>query len=412
MSVISEPSVTVEDLGKCYRIYPEPQARVKELFCFGKKKFHQEKWALRHVGFELWPGQALGVIGINGAGKSTLLKILTGTSRQTEGRYAISGSVSSLLELGAGFHPDFSGRDNIYMNALIQGVSRKQVDKQYEAIAAFSELGEYLDRPVRTYSSGMAMRLGFSASMLVDPDVLILDEVLAVGDARFQKKCMDKFIEFRTAEKTILFVSHSVYHVREICDRAIWIHDGEMVMDGDPVSVTDEYENKILEHIGSISAHEGIEGVLEAGLAAIRDVEIRRPDEKGPRLEFETGDEVEVRIRWTNPEVDRPVYPILAVLRNDGLLVFSARPDHPVRQNGEEGEAVFRIPRLQLLSGEYAISAYLSDRTGVHLMDQRLNALRFKVVHRGPAKGIFLTDGTWESREGAATGQSPAGKKK
>ncbi|MCA9320313.1 MAG: ABC transporter ATP-binding protein [Planctomycetes bacterium] len=385
----------VEDLGKCYRIYPDATARVKETLSFGRRKFHEEKWAFRGVGFELLPGQALGVVGINGAGKSTLLKILTGTSRQTEGRYETIGTVSSLLELGAGFHPEFTGRDNIYMNALIQGVPRKKVDEQFEAIAAFSELGEYLDRPVRTYSSGMAMRLGFSASMLVNPNILILDEVLAVGDARFQKKCMDKFIEFRSADKTIIFVSHSVYHVREICDRAIWLHDGKVVMDADPVSVTDEYETRILEHIGSLAVPEGMDMAVSHGLAKIDSLELSRPRETGERLEYVTGEPLTITMKWHNPEREKGVFPIIAVIRNDGLLVFSTRPSRAVRREGEMHEAVLTIPSLQLLAGEYSINAYITDETGAHIMDQRLSACRFKVAHAGAAKGIFLADAHW-----------------
>ncbi len=354
-------------------------------------------WALRDINFELWPGQALGVIGVNGAGKSTLLKILTGTSKETEGSFQTNGTVSSMLELGAGFHPEFSGKDNIYLNAAVQGIPAKQVKERYDEIAEFSELGEFLDRPIRTYSSGMAMRLGFAASMLVDPDILILDEVLAVGDAHFQKKCMDKFAEFRSKDKTILFVSHSVYHIREICDRAIWIHEGKMVMDGNPIEVTDEYENILLQlEADYFNKRESVTGNLVNGLAAIEDVSLYLGDETTASKEFNTGDSITLKFRYTNPEADEAVFPMIAVLRNDGTLVFAARPETALRTGKETNEVVLRIPRLQLLSGEYMIDAFITDKTAAHFIDQRQKAARFKVTHEGLHKGIFLAETIWD----------------
>lgn len=354
-------------------------------------------WALRDINFELWPGQALGVVGVNGAGKSTLLKILTGTSKETTGEYKINGTVSSMLELGAGFHPEFSGKENIYLNAAVQGIGQAQVKERYEEIAEFSELGDFLNRPIRTYSSGMAMRLGFAASMLVDPDVLILDEVLAVGDAHFQKKCMDKFAEFRSADKTILFVSHSVYHVREICDRAIWIHEGKMVMDGSPIEVTDEYENILLQmQADYFSKRESVSGELVNGLAAVEDVSLYRGNEDVATKDFVTGDEITMKFRYSNPSTDEAVYPMVAVLRNDGTLVFASRPEEPLKTGKETNEVVMRIPRLQLLSGEYFIDAFITDGTAAHFIDQRQKAVRFKVKHEGLHKGIYLAETIWD----------------
>ena len=393
---IGEPSVTVENLGKCYRIYPDARARVKELLCFGKKSFHEEKWAVRNVSFDLYPSQALGIIGFNGAGKSTLLKMLTGSSRPTEGRYNLRGRVSSMLELGAGFHPDFSGRENIYMNAALQGVPKVEVDKQFQAIAEFAELGEYMERSVRTYSSGMAMRLGFAASMLVSPDVLILDEVLAVGDIHFQKKCMDAFNAFRRQDKTILFVSHSVYHIREICDRCIWIHDGKVVMDDDPISVTDEYETRMLE-LQRPAALQGIDLRTAHGLATIEWAELmgKKGDDR-PSRDFETRSPLRIKMRCKNPEKGKGIWPGVAINRNDGLMVFAARTEKPVASSTETFERTLTIPDLRLLAGEYTASLYITDDTGAHIVDQKLLAFKFKVTHKGYHKGIFLHDAVWE----------------
>jgi ABC-type polysaccharide/polyol phosphate transport system ATPase subunit len=391
---MSGPSVTVENLSKCYRVFPDARHRMKELLSFGRKKYAVDKWALRDVSFELFPGQALGIVGINGSGKSTLLKILTGTTRQTSGSFEINGNLSSLLELGAGFHADFSGKQNIYMNAVMQGVGKDEVDARYQHIADFTELGDALDRPVRTYSSGMAMRLGFAASMLARPDVLILDEVLAVGDAYFQKKCMAQFAEFRTQEKTILFVSHSVYHVREICDRAIWLHQGEMVMDGNPLEVTDEYETRLLEAEGRANrvAETGEAVEMKAGLAKIERVMLSDPEGLAPQNAFETGDPFALRTQIRVPEGGEDLQIMVGILRNDGLLVLSGRQGEP--RHYAEGRHIVTcdIPRLPLLAGEYMVSVYVTDATGAHIGDQILNVERFRVSTPRFEKGLVLAE--------------------
>ncbi|MEZ6194196.1 MAG: ABC transporter ATP-binding protein [Planctomycetota bacterium] len=388
---MSRPSVTVDGLGKCYRVFPDARSRLAELLSFGRSVRHTEKWALRGVSFELYPGQALGLVGVNGAGKSTLLKILTGTTRQTQGTFELNGTVSSLLELGAGFHPDFSGKQNIYMNASLQNITKDEVDARFQEIADFTELGSALERPVRTYSSGMAMRLGFAAAMMVSPDVLILDEVLAVGDAYFQKKCMRKFAEFRTQEKTILFVSHSVYHVREICDRAIWLHEGEMVMDGHPTDVTDEYETRLLEHQKGQELGGGIEAEHRGGLVKIEKLLLSRDAALEPCHEFTTGDHLTLRTQILVPEAE-DLNVMVAVLRNDGLLVLSGRGEGPTHYESGRHVVSFDLPSLRLLAGEYMVSVYVTDGSGAHIVDQILNVERFRVSTRLLEKGLVITD--------------------
>ena len=374
-----------------------------EMLCFGRKSFHQEKWALRDINFELFPGQALGIIGFNGAGKSTLLKILTGTSTASRGRFVMDGRTSSMLELGAGFHPEFSGRANIYMNASIQGVPKAEVDRQYDEIAAFSELGEYLERPVRTYSSGMAMRLGFSAAMLVDPDILILDEVLAVGDQHFQKKCMDRFNAFRAADKTILFVSHSIYHIREICDRAIWLHEGKCAMDDTPITVTDEYEKRMLQIEAAargLTCDPASDGDrLPAGMPRLLDAELMCGNDPAPAREFQTFDEVRLRLSFELTDDPAPVSPGILVHRNDGLMVVASRPEGVVGGKPGVYEVSLRMPSLRLLSGEYTISLYLNNANGTHTLDQRPHAFRFNVQCPGNRKGIYVHDCEWDLGE-------------
>jgi lipopolysaccharide transport system ATP-binding protein len=394
-------AVEVRGVGKCYRLYPSSAARVAEWLGL-RKRAHEEKWALREVSFELERGAALGIVGGNGAGKSTLLKILTGTTRPTTGTFAMNGRLGSLLELGAGFHPEFSGRDNLYMNAAILGIPRSEVKRRYEELAAFADLGEYLDQPVRTYSSGMTMRLGFTVAMMSNPEILILDEILAVGDQHFQRKCMNRIREIREAGTTLLFVSHSIYHVRQMCDEAMWLHDGVAVMRGNPTTVTDEYINFQYALAGGKSAiaeKHGGHGALK-DLPHLGEVRLTRSGEDEPATEFRHGDEMEIHIAWRDPALTGAHHVGFIVYRNDDVMVFgsgSQRALAPLR--GREGEVVARLP-VSLLAGDYYVSGFLVDQSGDHVLDQRLSWVRFKVAYDGIEKGIFQPAVAWRVASG------------
>jgi ABC-type polysaccharide/polyol phosphate transport system ATPase subunit len=400
----SDLAVRAEGLGKCYRLYDSGSGRVIEKLTRGRVKRHTEKWALRDVSFELPRGAALGVVGGNGAGKSTLLKILTGTTRPTTGRFEIHGRLGSLLELGAGFHPAFSGKDNIYMNAAMLGIPRAEVKRRYEELADFAELGDYLMQPVRTYSSGMSMRLGFTVAMMSNPDVLILDEILAVGDQHFQKKCMDRIREIREAGTTILFVSHSVYHVRQMCDEAIWIHQGQVVMRGNPVSVTDEYVNFQYALSGGQSAiaeKHGGEGAFK-DLPHLSEVRLTRAGEEDPAAEFRYGDEMEVHIGWRDPKKTGPHHVGFIVYRNDDIMLFGASSkDGLPPLSGAGGSVVARLP-VSMLAGEYYVSGFLVEENCEHVVDQRLSWARFKVTYEGIEKGIYQPAVKWTADNGTA----------
>jgi len=232
--------VIVEELGKDYRIYPRPVDRLLEAIF--RKPRHRSLRAVHGVSFHLRMGQSLGIIGDNGAGKSTLLKLLVGTVSPSAGKIAMSGRATALLELGAGFHPEFSGRQNIFMNASLLGFSPEDIEKKEDEIIEFSGLGEFIDRPVKTYSSGMYVRLGFAIATSVDPDILIIDEALAVGDMAFQRKCIDRMNLFREQGKTMIFCSHSMYHVKELCDKTLWLNEGLMKQMGPSMEVVGRYE--------------------------------------------------------------------------------------------------------------------------------------------------------------------------
>ncbi|MAG55064.1 MAG: hypothetical protein CMJ83_02110 [Planctomycetes bacterium] len=393
---MTEIAVKAENLGKRFKIYPDPMGRFVEMFSFGKAVRHEEVWALKNIHFELPRGSALGIIGANGAGKSTLLKVVSGTTPPTTGSFSVNGRLGSLLELGAGFHPEFSGRDNIFMNAAIMGISKREVKERFDELADFAELGEYLGRPVRTYSSGMAMRLGFAVAMMSHPDVLILDEVLAVGDQHFQKKCMDRIREIRQSGTTILFVSHSVYHVRQICDRAIWIHNGEMIQHGDPTRVTDDYVNfQYAQSAGKAAQLEQTGHAVVAELPHLGDLKVCRAGESEDCETFGTGDTVDFHLGFKNPSGEGTHHLGLIVSRNDDIQVFTSRSkEYGQRVTGTSGSLIMRV-KLPLTSGEYYVSGFLLDESCDHVMDQRLAWNRFKVEYNGMEKGVILADCQW-----------------
>ena len=233
--------IEAKDLGKKYKRYPVRWKRMLEWLTRNKYKSHEELWVLRDINFSISPGEAVGIIGQNGAGKSTLLKIMTGTTQPTQGEYHVRGRVSALLELGMGFHPDFTGRQNAYTSGQILGIDNQEITRLMPEIGAFAEIGDYIDQPTRTYSSGMLVRLAFAVATVVRPEVLIVDEALSVGDAYFQHKCFDRIRKFKEEGTTLLFVSHDPSAVKSLCDRAILLDKGRLVREGTPEEILDYY---------------------------------------------------------------------------------------------------------------------------------------------------------------------------
>ena len=236
-----ECRITVEHVDKSFEVYLDKANSLKEKVLFWKRNRKENREVLKDINLTISDGEAVALIGVNGSGKSTLLKLMTKIIYPNKGKITTNGKLTSLLELGAGFHPDFSGRENIYFNASIFGLTKKQIDGRINEIIEFSELQNFIDNPVRTYSSGMYMRLAFSVAINVDADILLVDEILSVGDQHFQEKCIDKMKELKEQGKTMVFVTHSLNSAKELCDRGIWLHNGELKMDGDINIVIDEY---------------------------------------------------------------------------------------------------------------------------------------------------------------------------
>lgn len=233
--------IIVNNVSKIFYVFMDKANSLKEKMLFWKRNKRETREVLKDVSLTIKNGEAVALIGVNGSGKSTLLKLMTKIIYPTKGEIITNGKLTSLLELGAGFHPDFSGRENIYFNASIFGLTKKQIDARLEEIIEFSELRDFIDNPVRTYSSGMFMRLAFAVAINVDADILLVDEILSVGDQHFQEKCLNKMKELKAQGKTMVFVTHSLGSARELCDRAVWLNKGHVQLDGDVNEVIDEY---------------------------------------------------------------------------------------------------------------------------------------------------------------------------
>lgn len=391
------PLISAVDLGKTYRIYPRPWDRFRELVT--GLRGHQEVAALRGVTFELDRGESLGIIGENGAGKSTLLKLLSGVTRPSRGQLVVRGKVASLLELGMGFHSDFTGRQNIRLNAAIMGITEEEVEEKATQIIEYSELGEFIDRPVKVYSSGMVMRLGFAIAIHVDPEILIIDEALSVGDGYFQKKCMDSIFRFVESGKTLLFCSHAMYYVSAYCKRALWLRGGEMQAFGPVEAVVREYENHLLSRRGEETARSAEENRDDekppSALAQIRNV--RQLESAGA---LHHGDPWSLEIEWETVDSTLPFHLGVGVDRVDGVQICSFgthRDGLPPWVGAKSYRACLHLPELPMLKGEFSLYVFLLDEAGLHVYDQKVLPSAFSIETQEYNFGLFQVDHRWDS---------------
>lgn len=396
----AEPVIEAKGLCKTYRLYGNPYHQLLERMPWNKRPRHREVKALEDLTFAVHRGECLGLIGSNGAGKSTLLKVLSGTTYPTAGSYTVRGRVTSLLELGAGFHMGFTGRENIFMNAAMMGFSRKEAQKKYQEIVDFSELGEFIHAPVRTYSSGMAARLGFSVAVATEPDLLIIDEILAVGDMNFRRKCVDKIWAYKKQGKSMFFCSHSLYDVRQICERAIWMRQGRMQLLADSVTVTNEYatwENKLAAGAGDRVPFRDAPEVPDQGPDHPHIIEgtIIDPATGQRRNKFSPGDNAAVRVHIKNPKRERLVVAVGA-MRTDGTLCFAHTTQFAgIQVDFAECHVTLRFDNLRLLSGEFTVPIWLFDEHGVHRFEERPATDNLIVANRTKDVGLFLQDYRW-----------------
>ncbi len=308
------PLLTTKALSKCYHVYAHPRDRLKQFFARKDKRYYREFWALRDVDLQVYPGETLGIVGRNGAGKSTLLQLIVGTLKPTAGEVHRHGRITALLELGSGFHQDFTGRENVYLAGSILGMDHAEMDARMPQIESFADIGEFLDRPVKTYSKGMYARLSFSVYANLDPEVFIVDEALAVGDARFRHKCMYRFKQMQEQGVAILYVSHDAASMKHMCDRVAWLEAGKLEQCGDPNTVVDDYLNHLFHGVrrGAPAGDGEVRGDDDLGSRDCAFVSAQMFDAEGHRVDHLTaGSRGELRLVLQNERLDPAGDPLL-----------------------------------------------------------------------------------------------------
>ena len=350
-------AVEVNDISKMFKLYHENVRSLKEKVLFFNKRGYEEFWALKDIDIQVDEGETLGIIGANGSGKSTLLKLMTRILYPTKGKVVTNGSIAALLELGAGFQPDLTGRENVYLNASILGFSKKEVDKRFDNIVAFAEMERFIDNHVRNYSSGMYIRLGFAVAISVDPDILIVDEVLAVGDEAFQRKCIERIEDIQEAGKTIIFVTHNVEMTKEICTRVVMLDHGVIVKEGKPREVVNFY-HQAMEVDESERSERGSRQMEVLGVALLNE-----KDE--PVNEFDTGEDMKIRVAYrANEPIDDPVFGF-SIDDYRGFTAYGTNTRLKGLELGTvegEGFVQFDLKSLPMLEGRYLVSVAIHSR--------------------------------------------------
>jgi ABC-type polysaccharide/polyol phosphate transport system ATPase subunit len=394
---MSDAVVRAEGVWKKFRLYHERNQSLKAAVMRRGRATYEDFWALKDVSFEVPAGSTFGLIGHNGSGKSTMLKTLANILRPDKGAVAVDGKMSALLELGAGFHPELSGRENIFLNGAILGLTKRELDRKFDDIVGFAGLERFIDSPVKNYSSGMYVRLGFSVAINVDPDVLLIDEVLAVGDEEFQRKCLERVADLREAGKTIVVVTHSLQTVRSLCDAAAWLEEGIIRELGDASDVADAYLGKVQV---DIQAEEEANPASKWSKLRITSVEML--DGRGrPVTKVSTGERVTLRLHYEASEpVRNPVFSF-AISTPDGVLVTGPNTKEAqvwVDKVEGEGTVDLHIDRLLLLLGNYDITAECTNESVTHSYHRLIRAMRFDVTPGVPHEtygGLVSLDGRW-----------------
>ena len=393
---MSSPVVVVENVSKKYRLYRERNNSLKIAIMRGGRAKVDMFWALQDVSFEVYQGSTTGLIGENGSGKSTMLKCLARILRPDTGSVSVTGKMSALLELGAGFHPELSGRENVFLNGAILGLKQKELAAKFDDIVDFAGIGQYIDEPVKNYSSGMYVRLGFSVAINVEPDILLVDEVLAVGDEAFQRKCLERFADLKNSGKTVIIVSHSMGSVINMCDHVIWFKKGRKMADGDPRQVVEAYTGSI-----TLSEHRPTETGDRWGSGEARIERVTLLDRSGGQTtRVGSGEPLTVRLWYaTSQPVERPVFSV-SLQTLQGVVISNPT----TREGGEVPEKLdgsgwvdLVIEHFPILPGTYDITASLTDFTLAHPYDVRRNVLRMDVDRKGPVEtnGILSLGGHW-----------------
>lgn len=401
--MFSEVALRAEALSKIYRLYARPSDRLKQLFAPKKKAYYREFSAVGPVTFELRKGEVLGILGTNGSGKSTLLQLICGVLEPTNGSVKVNGRIAALLELGAGFNPEFTGRENIYLNASILGLSMSEIDKKIEEIIDFSGVRDFIDQPVKTYSSGMYVRLAFSIATSVEPDILVIDEALSVGDGAFARKSFDRIMQLKKRGATILFCSHNIYQVEALCQRVLWLDKGSVRAFGESAAVCQQY-NQFLEQDTATQVSPGDSRAADHvpapdGAARISKVEVLADGSALEPLQLESlVSTLRVRIAFSgSPSLPSPSVAII-ITDASGRNITSCSTHYdkiPVPRNDQgAGQVSVSFPQVHLLRGQYVVHVFLMCEQAIHIYDSARCA-EFTVVQPGLEIGIVALRRDW-----------------
>lgn len=388
-------AISIENVSKKFRIYHEKNQYLKAALLRGRRASYEDFWAVKDVSFAIPEGSTFGIIGSNGSGKSTLLKCLAGILTPDAGRLRINGRVSALLELGAGFHPELSGRENIYLNGAILGMTRAEIDKRLDDIVGFSGLERFIDTPVKNYSSGMVVRLGFSIAANVEPEILLIDEVLAVGDAEFQQRCYEKIERFRSDGRTIVIVSHGLSQVEQMCDTVAWLEKANLKEVGNAFEVVQRYSGA--SHDAIKRDEDEIGERWGSGEALITHVEILSGGR--PTTVLCTGEDATIRIHYQATRRLEDVVFGVRITHLHGMNVWGTntkRRGFKIESIVGSGSVDLNIPGLPLLEGTYDLTTALSDSTEIHAFDHWEKRVRFDVKQSGTFdEGVAAIQGHW-----------------
>lgn len=422
----SDIAISVKNLSKCYQIYESPRDRLKQFFmpnvrrALGRQpiNYYREFWALHDVSFEVKRGESVGIIGRNGAGKSTLLQMICGTLTPTHGTVETFGRVSALLELGSGFNPEFTGIENIYLSGLILGLTTEEIDQKYDEILSFADIGHHVNLPVKTYSSGMFMRLAFAVATSVDPDILVIDEALSVGDASFQMKCASRIrsiIEKRNS--TLLFVSHSEYSVRSLCEKALYLDTGKQISFGYSSDVVALYNADVLYNSNECEKNENHIDIDKEKNAdsmsadkfndffkiSIESIQLIDHSDKEIN-ELWSGNFVQLKFKYiVYGKLSDPITFVFNLYRKDGLYILGAtslmegiEPTEPCGC----GEVFVTFPKLNLLSGYYVWRVAVNDKSGLTILAEAKNVCEFRVKDNFSSVGLVDLERAWRIKSG------------
>lgn len=397
----SEIVISTQNLRKVYSVYATPAQKLASLLGLPGAR-GKEFIALESVNIEICKGETVGIIGVNGSGKSTLLQLICGTLLPSSGTVFTRGRIAPLLELGAGFNAEFTGRENVFLNAALLGFSRKETQQKFDSIAAFADIGEFLDRPVKTYSSGMFARLAFATAIHVDPEILIVDEILAVGDSRFQRKCVKKFNEIRENGSTILFVSHDDYQVRNICNRALYLDKGMQRYFGSADTAVQCYLSDMQEHGVEVKNESEWVQKNEKEQRLIKITNVTLTDKEGLPIEkIESGDSVKLAFDYcyqgSLDELEGLTF-VFNLYRKDGIYICgttTAMRGLPAWPVSPKGSVTVNFPSLKLLAGIYNWRVAVNDNKGIQILDEALPVCEFTIKDNFSAVGVCDLEHNW-----------------